>query len=281
MNRLLYFLFRYQTGLLFTVLLFIGFALFAFGADYHRAWYFNRVGKATFALHSFRENVLRPGKYARENRALIEENAELKAMKFREIRILVPSNDPRAVVKDVDTSKYLSFHPAKVIYSTLNRRDNVILIDRGSNDGIEKHMVVMDAKGVVGLVSKTMDNTSLVATVLNERVQLNGRIESTSEKGVVQWKYSLGSDMALLTAIPHKSNVSEGDVVSTYGPIGKSNVPGGIPVGTISAIRAAPSGNYLEAELKLKGNLEQLSYVYCIEVKESAYLEWIEEYGDQ
>ncbi|HCE85049.1 MAG TPA: hypothetical protein DEO99_02755, partial [Bacteroidetes bacterium] len=180
-----------------------------------------------------------------------------------------------------DTSKYLSFHPAKVIYSTLNRRDNVILIDRGSNDGIEKHMVVMDAKGVVGLVSKTMDNTALVATVINERVQLNGRIESTSEKGVVQWKYSLGSDMALLTAIPHKSNVSEGDVVSTYGPIGKSNVPGGIPVGTISAIRAAPSGNYLEAELKLKGNLEQLSYVYCIEVKESAYLEWIEEYGDQ
>jgi len=281
MNRLLYFFFRYQTGLLFTVLLFIGFALFAFGAEYHRAWYFNRVGKATFALHSFRENVLRPGKYARENRALIEENAELKAMKFREIRILVPSNDPRAVVKDVDTSKYLSFHPAKVIYSTLNRRDNVILIDRGSNDGIEKHMVVMDAKGVVGLVSKTMDNTALVATVLNERVQLNGRIESTSEKGVVQWKYSLGSDMALLTAIPHKSNVSEGDVVSTYGPIGKSNVPGGIPVGTISAIRAAPSGNYLEAELKLKGNLEQLSYVYCIEVKESAYLELIEEYGDQ
>jgi rod shape-determining protein MreC len=281
MNRLLYFLLRYQTGLLFTVLLFIGFALFAYGADYHRAWYFNRVGKATFGLHSFRENVLRPGKYARENRALIEENAELKAMKFREIRILVPSNDPRAVVKDVDTSKYLSFHPAKVIYSTLNRRDNVILIDRGSNDGIEKHMVVMDARGVVGLVSKTMDNTALIATVMNERVQLNGRIESTSEKGVVQWNYGLGSDKALLTEIPHKSNISEGDVVTTYGPIGKSNVPGGIPVGTISTIRAAPSGNYLEAELKLKGNLEQLSYVYCIEVKESAYLEWIEEYGDQ
>ncbi|HAB90219.1 MAG TPA: hypothetical protein DCF84_06745 [Bacteroidetes bacterium] len=281
MNRLLYFLFRYQTGLLFTVLLFIGFALFAYGADYHRAWYFNRVGKATFGLHSFRENVLRPGKYARENRALIEENAELKAMKFREIRILVPSNDPRAVVKDVDTSKYLSFHPAKVIYSTLNRRDNVILIDRGSNDGIEKHMVVMDARGVVGLVSKTMDNTALIATILNERVQLNGRIESTSEKGVVQWNYGLGSDKALLTEIPHKSNISEGDVVTTYGPIGKSNVPGGIPVGTISTIRAAPSGNYIEAELKLKGNLEQLSYVYCIEVKESAYLEWIEEYGDQ
>ena len=76
MNRLLYFIFRYQTGLLFTVLLFIGFALFAFGADYHRAWYFNRLGKATFRLHAFRENVLMPGKYARENRALIEENAE-------------------------------------------------------------------------------------------------------------------------------------------------------------------------------------------------------------
>ena len=49
-----------------------------------------------------------------------------------------------------------------------------------------------------------------------------------------------------------QSNVSEGDAVSTYGPIGKSNVPGGIPVGTIRAIRTSSTGNYLEAELDLR-----------------------------
>ena len=71
MNRLLYFLFRYQTGLLFTFLLLIGFALFAFGADYHRAWYFNRVGKTFFRLHCLEKTFHDQGKHARENRALM------------------------------------------------------------------------------------------------------------------------------------------------------------------------------------------------------------------
>ena len=280
MNRLIYFLTRYQTGLLFTFLLLVGFSLFAFGSDYHRSWYFNKMGNVTFHLHSFRENVLSPGKYARVNRDLIEENATLKATKLQEVRILVPSNDPSAIVKNVDTSKLLSFHPAKAIYATLNRKDNVVLLDRGSDDGIKKHMLVMDAYGVVGLVAKTTPHAALVASALNENVEFNARINSTSEKAVARWIYSLGTDRILLTEIPHKSKASRGDKVSTFGPVGESNVPGGVPIGTIASIEPSPSGNYLEAEVKLAAQIERLSYVYCIEVKESGYTELIKGYGD-
>lgn len=281
MNRLIYFFTRYQTGLLFTFLLLIGFSFFAFGSSYHQSWYFNRMGNIVFRLHAFRENVLSPGKYVRVNRALSEENALLKAAKIQEVRILVPSNDPRAIVKNVDTTKLLNFHPAKVIYTSLNRKDNVVLLDRGSEDGIQRHMLVMDAHGVVGLVAKTTPHAALVATSLNENVEFNARINTTSEKAVAKWIYSLGRDRILLTEIPHKSKASKGDKVSTFGPVGESNVPGGVPIGTIVSIEASPTGNYLEAEVKLAAQMERLSYVYCIEVKESGYTDLIKDYGDK
>ena len=54
-----------------------------------------------------------------------------------------------------------------------------------------------------------------------------------------------------------------------------------MPIGTIVNIEPSPSGNYLEAEVKLAAQIERLSYVYCIEVKESGYTELIKDYGDK
>ena len=44
------------------------------------------------------------------------------------------------------------------------------IIDKGSNDGINKNMVVVSSKGLVGKVTKVASNFAIVQSILNENI---------------------------------------------------------------------------------------------------------------
>ena len=92
-------------------------------------------------------------------------------------------------------------------------------IDRGKNDGLEKGMVVVAAKGLVGQVPSVASNWAIVQSLTNENIAVAALVESTRETvGIVTgYRDSNGRLLAKVYNLPLTSEVKEGDVILTSG----------------------------------------------------------------
>lgn len=121
-------------------------------------------------------------------------------------------------------------------YSGSSLSDGYI-IDKGSNDGIAKNMVVVSSKGLVGKVTKVSSNFAIVQSILNENIavavmdqqtrEANGMLQGLSDKK--------DKNMTVVYNLPIDSDVKEGDIFITSG-LGKI-YPKEIPVGTVVSVQ--------------------------------------------
>ena len=126
---------------------------------------------------------------------------------------------------------------AKVIGKDATNWFRTILIDRGANEGIQRHMAVVTTEGLVGRV---VDVTAIAARVqlitdpestvgiLIQRSRIAG-IAAGSQEGTVQIKY-----------LPLMADVVAGDRVITSGMGGI--FPKGIPLGRILRVSRPTNG---------------------------------------
>jgi rod shape-determining protein MreC len=109
-------------------------------------------------------------------------------------------------------------------------------IDRGNKDGLEKGMVVITSRGLVGQVTSTASNWAIVQSISNENIAVSGMVESTSEtSGIVRgYKDEDNRLLAKLYYLPLNSTVKEGDVILTsgYGNL----YPKGIRIGKVIGV---------------------------------------------
>lgn len=110
------------------------------------------------------------------------------------------------------------------------------IINRGSDDGIKRKMVVVTGRGLVGQVTSVGDNWSIVQTLVNENIAVAGMVNSTRENDGVIKGYRDYNDklLAKLYYLPLDSKAKEGDIVLTSGLGGL--YPKGIMIGTIISI---------------------------------------------
>ena len=110
------------------------------------------------------------------------------------------------------------------------------IIDKGSNDGIDKNMVVVSSKGLVGKVTKVASNFAIVQSILNENIAVAVMDQQTREAtGVLQGlSDKKDNNMTVVYNLPISSDVKEGDIIITSG-LGKI-YPKEIPVGTVVSV---------------------------------------------
>ena len=121
-------------------------------------------------------------------------------------------------------------------YSGSSLSDGYI-IDKGSNDGIAKNMVVVSSKGLVGKVTKVSSNFAIVQSILNENIAVAVMDQQTRDaSGVLQGlSDKKDNNMTVVYNLPIDSDVKEGDIIVTSG-LGKI-YPKEIPVGTVVSIQ--------------------------------------------
>lgn len=135
---------------------------------------------------------------------------------------------------------------ARVIGVRLDPKGAQLLsIDRGSADGLQRMMPVVAAQGVVGRVHSVLahsaevllvtDRNSSVA-VSSERSRARANVRGTGEPWICRLDYALRSDDFL-----------EGDLLVTSGTDGV--FPRGLPVGRVQGLRRAGLGLYQRAEV--------------------------------
>jgi len=107
---------------------------------------------------------------------------------------------------------------------------DLFIINRGSNDGIQKRMIVITSKGVIGQVTYVASNWAEVQSLANENIAIGAM--TTENEGIVKgFKDSNNNLLAKLYNLPSESTVKKGDVVVTSGSGGV--YPKGIRIGYV------------------------------------------------
>lgn len=129
---------------------------------------------------------------------------------------------------------------ARVIKKDMNNWYNQFTIDKGTDDGIKAGMNVMAGNGLVGIITKTGHNNSVVRSIIDDSSNVMGMLLDSSATCVVKGNLKLLDEGHIeVTDIKKGSGVKEGDeVVTSY--ISPKYHPG-ILIGYVSNIKVDPS----------------------------------------
>lgn len=155
----------------------------------------------------------------------------------------------------------LTLIPARIVDNSVRKRDNTLVINVGSKDGIEPEMGVVSGTGVVGIVSQVSPHYALVISILNSHSSISCRLRGTEYFGYMKWQgnHLLQASMA---DVPRHAHIKKGDIVETSG---FSNVfPAGIFLGKVARVRNSSDGLAYELDIQLSTDLAHLRNVNVI-----------------
>lgn len=159
---------------------------------------------------------------------------------------------------------------SSVINRTPNNWDDLLIIDSGKNQGVEKGMPVMGDKGLIGRIIQANDNTSkvqLLTSTTKEKSQFPVMIQNgkKSINGLITG-YSKEEDAYIMT-ISNTNNLKNDDIkkdskVITSGLGGNS--PKGLYVGSVMEVKNGESGLDKKVYIKSANNLYDINVVTVV-----------------
>lgn len=171
-----------------------------------------------------------------ENEELKEKNTKLanELIKYESLKDEVERL--REALNFTESKNNYNYVGVNIIGYSGNSLSDGYIIDKGSNDGIAKNMVVVSSKGLVGKVTKVSSNFAIVQSILNENIAVAVMDQETREAtGVLQGlSDKKDNNMTVVYNLPINSDVKEGDIIITSG-LGKI-YPKEIPVGTVVSV---------------------------------------------
>lgn len=148
---------------------------------------------------------------------------------------------------------------ARVIGRDTSQWFAVILVDRGSRDGVRRNDPVVAAEGLVGRVLTVGPTTSQVLLLTDARSAVGVILQESREAGVVEGQ---GQAVLRLKYLSRARQVAIGSTVVTSGLTGL--FPRGLPVGTVVSLVRERGAIYLEAQVAPAVNLDHLEEVLIL-----------------
>lgn len=168
-----------------------------------------------------------------ENEKLKEENSKLE-QSLREFEIVKSEN---ATLKEYVNlkDKYTEYTtvPGYVINKDISNYNETIVINVGTDDGVNVNMPVISDKGLVGHIISVTSSSAKVQTIIDTSSSTSCIL--TASRNAIVVRGTLESENVLkATYIPTEATVMQGDTVETSGLGGI--YPKGILVGTINKV---------------------------------------------
>ena len=158
----------------------------------------------------------------------------------------------------------LQFESAQIIARELSNWSSTFTLDKGLQNGLTVGDCVLSAEGyLVGVISEAAQSWSVMVTVVDTDMSAGAMVERTSQTAVAEGRFDLMQNGRLaLQYLPPDSDLIIGDLVMTSGVGGR--LPGGIPIGSVAAVRAEPDGMSATAELTPAADLASLRVCYVV-----------------
>jgi rod shape-determining protein MreC len=264
MKNLIAFLAKYHHWLLFVLLEVVsGVLLFQMNSYQGSVWFTSanavvgKVYQADAAIRSFFS-------LTRINEDLTLRNFYLERQ-VEQLRRLYADVTRDTTVMERQELEFLSRYkliPAKVVNNSTNKADNLITIDKGRVDGVERDMGVACGNGIVGVTYLVSDHYTVVIPVLNvTSSHISCAIRHRGYFGYLRWD---GKDpaVAYVDDIPRHARFKRGDWIETSGY--SAIFPAGVLVGRVETIYNSPDGLSYRLKVRLTTDFGRLRDVCVI-----------------
>jgi len=151
---------------------------------------------------------------------------------LNQLREKAQASDRLAAILDFQTTTPMKTIAAKVIGPNASLWYRALVLDKGTNDGVENEMGVITPAGVVGQVIKVASSTSLVLLLTDSNVAVTGLVQRTRDEGIIQGSVQ---GYVRMKYIPPLSPVKAGDWIVTSGLTG--GFPRGLLIGSVLQVQ--------------------------------------------
>jgi rod shape-determining protein MreC len=268
-KNLIAFLAKYHHWLLFVLLEVVSAVLLFSYNSYQGSVWFSSANYVTGRVYEADAAVRSYFSLAPLNEQLSLRNFHLERQVTQLRRLYGEATDTTALERE--EKEFLSRYeliPAKVVSNSVNRVDNLITIDRGSADGVERDMGVACGTGIVGVVYMVSAHYAVVIPVLNSSAsRISCNIRGRGYFGYLHW-YGGDPTVAFLEDVPRHARFKRGDWVETSGY--SAIFPPGVMVGRIETIFNSPDGLSYRLKVRLTTDFSRLRDVLVIADKSIA-----------
>lgn len=243
-----------------TIVLFITFEYIALSIYFNRDQ--NNYAKSINAIIYINElatNVTDYTKLNQQNRMLNETNANLHAELSKKQQEIDKYKEHIVALPDSTTNHVFSIG-AKIINQTIIKKDNIIVVNKGSKDGVEKNMAIISNGAIYGQIIEVKENYSTARSILSEKIKTSGALKKSGAICSIWWEgvspYELN-----FAEMSKYSNVAIGDTVITtsFSII----FPQNINIGVVSQIDTVQN-LYYNGKIKLFNDYKKLDYISII-----------------
>ncbi len=157
---------------------------------------------------------------------------------------------------------------ARVVSYEPNSWYDTVMLNKGTNSGIEKDDIVVTALGVVGRITELGTNWAKVSTVINTSNSVGIKLSRTGDVGVVSGDANFAEDKnCKLEYLSNDKNLIKGDILVTSGLGGI--YPADLIIGKVKEIKSDSAGNLEYAVVEPSVDFSSLYEVLIItEIRE-------------
>lgn len=175
-----------------------------------------------------------------------------------------------ALKKELELNQTLTSYEkvtANVITRSPDTWQDMLIVDKGSKDGIAVNMAVMSQRGLIGRVIEVNNVSSKIELLTSSNESSNHfpvRVSSSSGEAFGLLKnYDEKAQALIVTQLTGDTNIKEGDVVQTSGLGGNS--PANLPIGTVVNLKPDSFGLNREVYVKPYASMYDLSVVTIVQ----------------
>src|SRR5918999_3798454 len=181
------------------------------------------------------ETTTTEGEWEARYRELENRYAQLDA-DYQRARVVADQvEELQALLNLQQTSPDITVLPANVISVDPTGTNEIVVIDRGSVDGVAVGMAVTDANYYVGVVTKVDDESAQVLLAIDSTHTVGAELEGTRATGVAYGMWQQGGRVELRYVDRNIEVAPEEKVVTTCSPeVRTANMPCGLIIGKVS-----------------------------------------------
>lgn len=264
MRNLLDFISRHNHWFIFAILEVLSAVLLFRYNSYQGSVWFSSANVVAGKLYEVDANIEQFFSLVKVNEHLTQRNLYLE-QQVKTLSAVVTEKTGDSTFMQAEGVKMLEHYkliPAKVVSSSINKKDNLITINKGTADGVHKDMGVASGNGVVGIVYMAGEHYSVVIPVLSSKSSISCMIENRGYFGYLHWEG--GSPvMAYVNDIPRHAHFKLYERVVTSGY--SSVFPPGINIGKIIHVYNSPDGLSYRLQVQLATDFSNLRDVCVID----------------
>jgi rod shape-determining protein MreC len=199
-----------------------------------------------------------------ENEALKKQNSELQNQTLDYSSLQKENESLRAALNFKNQRNEYNYIGCDLIGKSGDNYTEEFIIDKGSNDSIEKGMVLITTEGLVGQITTVGNNWSTFQAISSENIAVHGMVETTNDNsGIVKgYRDSDNNPLAKMYFIPMDSTIKKDDIILTSGLGG--TYPKGIRIGYVISVEDDKGKVQKNAVIKPYVEFNKLQEVFVV-----------------